>query len=286
MNKILLILFFLISAFSYSQSNIKGKVIDAETKSELPYANIGIQGTNIGTVTDKDGNFNLNLKTNLVSDDTLQFSFLGYKTNLIQISSLLNNENIIEMIPQADQLTEAVITSKKPKEKIIGRNHIGTRTLWFNFYTAGEVQDDRLGTEAGMKFNLNGDYRLKSLNFYVGSNQYDSVKFRLNIYRLDNNQPTELLNREDIIFNVGDIRSDWFKVDLNNYNIYLEEELGSFAVTIQWLESEKKAPDSKFFSIPSGINPLDTNYFREKGMSEWKSSNHNLSFYLVVDRYK
>ncbi|MBI6117894.1 carboxypeptidase-like regulatory domain-containing protein [Salegentibacter maritimus] len=285
MNKILSILFFSISAFTYSQSNIKGKIIDADTKSELPYANIGIQGTNIGTVSDKNGNFNLNLNKKLRSSDTLQFSFLGYKKKLIQISSLRNKENVVKMIPQSDKLTEVVIPSKKPKEKTIGRNHIGTGTLWFNFYTAGEVQNDKLGTEAGMKFNLNGDYRLKSLNFYVGSNQYNSVKFRLNVYRLDNNEPTELLNREDIIFDVGDIQSDWFKVDLDTYDIYLEEELGSFAVTIQWLESKKKTPDSKFFAIPLGINPLDTKYFREKGMSNWNSSNHNLSFYLEVDRY-
>lgn len=286
MNKIFLVLFFLISALNYAQSNIKGKVIDAATKSALPYANIGIQGTTIGTVSDRNGNFTLHLKKNLRPNDTLIFSFLGYKTNLIQISSLLNIENVVEMTPQADQLSEVVLPSKKPKEKIIGRNHIGTGTFWFNFYTADELQDDKLGTEAGMKFNLNGDYRLKSLNFYVGSNQYNSVKFRLNVYRLDNNEPTELLNREDIIFDVGNIQSDWFKVDLDNYNIYLKEELGSFAVTIQWLESKKKASDSKFFSIPLSINPLDTKFFREKGTSKWKSSNHNLSFYLEVDRYK
>jgi len=285
MKKTFLILTILISAINYAQSNIKGKVIDAETKSELPYANIGIQGTSIGTVSDKNGNFNLNLKKNLSSNDTLQFSFIGYKTNSIPISSLLNKENVVELIPQEDQLSEVFISSKKPKEKTIGRNHLGTGTFWFNFYIRDEEQNDRLGRELGMKFSLSGDYRLKNLNFYIGSNEYNSVKFRLNIYKLDNNIPTKLLNNKDIIFEVGDLQTEWFKFDLTDYNIYLEKELGDFAVTIQWLSSEKKNSDSKFFSIPLGINPLDTKYFREKGMSRWESSNHNLSFYLVVDKY-
>ena len=280
-----LILIILISTYNYSQSNIRGKIIDVENKTVLPYANIGIQGTNIGTVSDKNGFFNLRLKKDQNLNDSLQFSFIGYKTNSIQIATLLNRENLVEMTSKADELSEVIISSKKPRQKIIGRNHIGTGTLWSNFYIAGEKQDDRLGKELGMKFNLRGDYRLKSLNFYVGPNEYNSVKFRVNIYKIDNNQPTELMNGEDIIFEIGDIQSEWFKVDLNEYDIYLKEEIGDFAVTIQWLESDQKTSDSKFFSIPSSINPLDTKYFREKGMSEWKSSNHNLSFYLVVDRY-
>ena len=285
MKKTLLSLVILISTYNYAQPYFKGKVIDSETKSELPFANIGIKGTTIGTVSDKNGNFTLKLNGNISLNDTLQISFIGYKTNSLPLSTLTDSENVVELLPKEDQLSEVFISSKKPKEKTIGRNHIGTGTFWFNFYIRDEEQNDRLGTELGMKFNLNGDYRLKNLNFYIGSNEYNSVKFRLNIYKLDNNMPTELLNNENIIFEVRDVQSEWFKVDLTDYNIYLEKELGDFVATIQWLESEKKTSDSKFFSIPLGVNPLDTKYFREKGMSEWSSSNHNLSFYFVVDKY-
>jgi hypothetical protein len=286
MKKTLLSLIILISTYNYAQINIRGKVIDSETKTVLPYTAIGIQGTNIGTVSDKNGYFVLNFKNQLRSNDTLQFSFIGYKTNLIQIATLLNKENVVEMKPKENQLEEVVLMSKAPKEKIIGRNHIGTGTLWSNFYVRNEDQDDKLGRELGMKFSINGDYRLKYLNFYIGSNEYNSEKFRLNIYKLDNDIPSELLNNEDIIFEVRGVQSEWFKVDLTDYNLYLEKELGDFVATIQWLESNKKTPSSKFFSIPLAINPLDTKYFREKGMSEWTSSNHNLSFYFIVDSYK
>jgi hypothetical protein len=285
MTKIFLTLSLLSIYLGFAQTKISGKVIDAETKTELAFTNIGIAGTTIGTVSDIDGKFSLNLDKALRAKDTLQFSFIGYRTTSVLISQLKQTDNSIEMMPQAVQLAEVVLSSKKPKEKIIGRNHIGTGTLWSNFYIAGEKQDDKLGREMGMKFNLKGNYRLKNLNFYIGSNQYKSIKFRMNVYELEDNKPSKLLNKEDIIFDVGDIQSDWFRLDLNEYNMYLKKELSEFAVTIQWLESDKKSPDSKFFAIPFSMNPLDTKYFREKGMSEWKSSNHNLSFYLTVDSY-
>lgn len=287
MPKKLLLLFFLFLCHLQinAQTIIKGKVIDAETKTELPYTNIGILGTAIGTVSDGDGDFTLEINDTKYLKDRLMFSFLGYEDQFIPIVKLIDQNNTIELQPLADQLSEVTLTGKAPKEKTIGRNHTGTGTMWTNFYTAGETQNDRLGKEMGMKFNLRGNYRLKSLNFYIGDNEYNSVKFRLNVYQVEDNKPSVSLNKQDIIFDVGDVRSDWVSVDLDPYDIYLKEELESFAVTIQWLESDKKTPNSKFFSIPTGMSPLDRKFFREKGMADWKSSNQNLSFYLVVDKY-
>ena len=41
----------------YSQTQISGSVSDAESMSSIPGVNVIIDGTNIGTVTDFDGNF-------------------------------------------------------------------------------------------------------------------------------------------------------------------------------------------------------------------------------------
>lgn len=286
MKKSLLILFICFNTISYAQSTIQGKVIDSETKSELPYVNIGIPGTKIGTVSNQTGNFKL-YKVEGVSqlNDSLTFSYIGYKSEIIPISDFSEGNIQIEMTPEVSQLEEVVLGNKRPKRKSIGRDHKGTGTMWYNFYTAGEKQDDRLGKEMGMKFGLKGDYRVKSLNFYIGNNEYNSVKFRMNIYRVEDNIPVELINKENIVFEVGSINSDWYILNLDDYNIYLEKELGEIAVTIQWLESEKKTPKSKFFSIPAGINPLDTLFSREKGMAQWNSASRNLSFYLEVDQY-
>ena len=52
-----------------------------------------------------------------------------------------------------------------------------------NFYTYEEKGvDDRLSKEIGMKFKLQNDCKINDLNFNITSNEFSSLKFRLNIY--------------------------------------------------------------------------------------------------------
>lgn len=72
------------SVFMFSQSQdsctykIMGKVVDQDTKLPLAYANVLLQGTTIGTVTDEEGNFEI---LNLCEKEyDLVFSYIGYKS--------------------------------------------------------------------------------------------------------------------------------------------------------------------------------------------------------------
>lgn len=71
-----------ISVLSQSQDSctykIAGKVIDQSTKLPLAYANVRLQGTTIGAVTDEEGNFEI---LNLCEKEyDLEFSYVGYKS--------------------------------------------------------------------------------------------------------------------------------------------------------------------------------------------------------------
>ena len=69
----------LIGPLSYSQSNIEGMVAD-EDKQPIPFANILIEGTTIGTSADANGYFKF---TNLASGDyTIKVSYVGFKTSV------------------------------------------------------------------------------------------------------------------------------------------------------------------------------------------------------------
>ena len=60
MRKILFLIFLFISIFGFSQNaQIKGKVVDAKTGETIPGANVYLEGTTIGGITDFDGNFNI-----------------------------------------------------------------------------------------------------------------------------------------------------------------------------------------------------------------------------------
>ncbi|QMU28401.1 DUF5686 and carboxypeptidase-like regulatory domain-containing protein [Adhaeribacter radiodurans] len=62
---------------SRAQNRIFGKVTDAATGEVLPFVNVYIKNTNIGTTTDDKGTFNIKLSK---LPDSLTVSFVGYRT--------------------------------------------------------------------------------------------------------------------------------------------------------------------------------------------------------------
>lgn len=96
--------FLLCCAFGVTQAQqvITGRVID-EYNEPLPGVNILIRGTSSGTVSDADGNFNLQASTG----DVLTFSFVGYVRKEIVVSTQTNLT--ISMEPDISQLSEVVV---------------------------------------------------------------------------------------------------------------------------------------------------------------------------------
>ena len=94
-----------------SQTTISGKVISSEDNEPLPGVSIIIKGTNIGTTTDLDGNYSLNA----TSDDTFQFSYIGFITQEINIGN--QNEVNIELQPDLEQLEEVVVVGYGTQSK-------------------------------------------------------------------------------------------------------------------------------------------------------------------------
>ncbi|MCA6497788.1 MAG: hypothetical protein IM558_08640, partial [Chitinophagaceae bacterium] len=193
--------------------------------------------------------------------------------------NLVNNE--IELIPEKRQLEEVVVKFKKSKPKILGRNSKGLGLIHTNFYTYEEKDvDDRLSKEIGMKFKLQNDCKINDLNFNITTNEFSSLKFRLNIYQIENGFPTELIVEKDIIFEIKDEFKGWFYLDLKPYDILLEKQRENIAITIQWVESKKANEKSKYFSISTAMSITETSFFREKAMDKWTKSGQGLSFYL------
>ena len=84
----LLLLLFIPSAFS-QKTIVKGKVIDEKSQA-LPYVNIFIKGTTIGTVTDLDGNFSLSVE----NGQTVVAKSLGFE----DVETVINGQDFIKFI--------------------------------------------------------------------------------------------------------------------------------------------------------------------------------------------
>ena len=280
--KLYFFFFIAITLNSFSQEKvINGEIKDAENNTYLQYANIGISNKNTGTVSNSDGKFSLKIDEKINDNDFVTFSYIGYQTQTIAISKLKLPYNVIKLKPKKNQLDEVIVKFVKLEPKIIGRNLKGLGIMHANFYNYYEKDvDDRLSKEIGMKFKLKKDCKINDLNFNITSNEFRSLKFRVNFYKIENGFPTNLIVEKDIVFEIKNEFKGWFNLDLKSYEIYLDKETEDIAITIQWVESLKANGKSKYFGISTAMSATETSFFREKSMDSWKISGQSLSFYL------
>jgi hypothetical protein len=159
MNKFLLVL--LLSFLSFTSfSQIQGHVTDDKNQS-LPFVNIYIENTYVGTTSNEEGNFELSITT--PKTYTIVFQYLGYKTvkktvTIEQFPFELNATLVEEQI----SLNEVVINANENPADIIIRKTIAKRkenlekiqAYKANFYSRGLIRikdapEKILGQEVG-----------------------------------------------------------------------------------------------------------------------------------------
>lgn len=94
------------STIASAQLLITGRVIDSTTQEPLYRASVFCQGTTIGTSTDKDGYFQLPLRS---GGYDLTISYAGYQPQVIGIKESVNLP--INLVKKDNSLTEVVIKS-------------------------------------------------------------------------------------------------------------------------------------------------------------------------------
>ena len=99
---------FIVVCAGLQAQNISGLVTDSDDGEPLSGVNILVEDKNQGAVSDFDGNFTIE---NFQSGSTLVFSYLGYKTLKLKISStdLLNDNILISMEKDLSELDEVIV---------------------------------------------------------------------------------------------------------------------------------------------------------------------------------
>lgn len=123
----------------------KGEVTGADSNKALVFATIAIEGTNVSTITNSDGEFSLKVPNEIANDgmdSNVLVSFLGYRTKtipLIQFDENGNNE--IELMVSVTELPEVNIEVPKDAEALVretlkqkGENYFTDPTLMTAFY--------------------------------------------------------------------------------------------------------------------------------------------------------
>lgn len=109
-----LMLFCNIILSAQKMTSVKGHVIDAKSKETMPYVNIQFDGTNIGVTSDVDGHFYFQTSANI---SKIKISYIGYKTQLLNVKQGQANEVTIKMEEIATDLQEVVVKVDKYRNK-------------------------------------------------------------------------------------------------------------------------------------------------------------------------
>ena len=118
---------------------VSGVVKDKQTRKKLEYVNISIPGTNVGTITNNDGEFSIKVKNGLHARQ-VEVSHIGYLNGLIPG----NDKDILEctvlLEPNMNTLSEVIIRAGDPRYIVeeaiekVNKNYIATGSMLTGFY--------------------------------------------------------------------------------------------------------------------------------------------------------
>jgi hypothetical protein len=194
-------LFFISTTYIHAQEpapttiKIRGKVIDNRTLEAIPFCNVTLLGMNKGVQTDFSGNYSLTLPAGQIAK--IQFSFVGYTTQVKEINPAKQTSVNIRLKAENNELGGVTVKGKKGKYS----------------------NKDNPAVVLIRKVIANKQNNRKEHFDYYKYNQYEKLEFDLsNVNEKFRN--SKVLKRFDFIFNYLDTSSVTGTVNLG---VYLRE---------------------------------------------------------------
>ncbi len=109
-----LIVFNLVTIFSYSQVTLSGYIEEEGSGERLPYSNVYISDIEVGSSANENGFFTI--IGDIKSGMTLKASYVGYKTiSIILTNEIIDNNLEISLTPLTSTLNEVVVSTESSK---------------------------------------------------------------------------------------------------------------------------------------------------------------------------
>jgi hypothetical protein len=204
---------FLVSAIVFTISTlglaqVKGLVVD-EFDKPIPYVNIWVEGQNIGTTTEENGTFELEITPN---NQNLLFSILGFKNKQVKV------ENAKKVILSYDEnlLNEVVIYPKK-----------NTKELEIGFIENSILQAFENGPKVDVKYipflpKYKKTKYIKSVKLLTDS-RIETATIKIHFYAVDENGfPGKKLLPKDLIITVNKGNRN-NKINVEDFNLIMPE---------------------------------------------------------------
>ena len=163
-----------------SQNAIRGIVVMHADKSPIPYVNIGIPDKDIGTLTDINGNFFLDVRRSTIKNPQIKFSAIGFESVEMDYEDLLQRDSIF-MIPKNYEIENIDIKSKPLGKEVTLGKRIDKKVAEIALGSSA-----KLGYEIGTKIKIKQKVWIKSVHFGLSDSTSDSILFRVHVYEMTN----------------------------------------------------------------------------------------------------
>jgi hypothetical protein len=175
----LIALLFCICTSSFSQTMIVGKVLEKGSTAPIPYVNVSLVGTTIGTSTDESGKFTLRIDESSARRE-IKFSSIGYISATHEIDSLLalSDEIVIELAAEVTLLGEVSVDGLRLIPRDIISHAVRSIEKNYNQHPFNAEYYSRIVTQNPTS---GGVYNLESVLFgyYEGYGEKQKRKFKL-----------------------------------------------------------------------------------------------------------
>lgn len=268
MRRLLSCLLLLIVAFpAAAQSGIgrtlSGVVLDSATRRPLPYATVGVVGQPVGTVADDAGRFRLALPATVAPTDPVRFGLVGYCSRTVPVAALPAGPLTVPLPEAAVALPEATVRARGLDTVRIGTHRYKT-TLQTNF-AIGEQPGQNVGSEIRRVFQFprKGAW-LESFRCVVTSG-FDTVRLRLNLYRLRDGVPAEPLLNRPLYQELIGAKARWVTFNLRAENLFVTD--GEVVAAVEWVNHSRQ---QKTLAIPLLMPAFATHLYRYGAANRWK----------------
>ena len=237
---------------------IKGVIVDKDTKEPLPFTSIGLKNEQIGALTNEHGQFVVPAPTQNTADSLVVVA-LGYGRRAVLVKRGVAVASLtIELPKRAVALANVTVRAGKIKNLGLGSRADdpgegmiqGLPGSQYAFFVKNEKKK-RLGN-------------VRTVSFYIGENGFPREPFRVRLYKADGNYnaPNTDLLTENVVESAPQ-GGQWYTVDLTPYNIIAPEE--GFFVAMEWVVSGDKFFTTNFMDdyTPYGQIMRPTYEFKE-----------------------
>ena len=280
------ILIFIALFYSYlcRSQEISGQVKDGKSGKPIPFANIGIIGKDIGTITGLDGIFSLEL-SKATDGDTLRFSFVGYEPLNLLVNYIRKNgfPNEVLLKEEIVELKEVIVASDRLTPKMLGirRKDCYPIPLYKKITSNIPFPQPGYRHEIGTFFANNQPVYLDSIQFNFTDIQIDTVTLRINIYVYVEDHFKNVLN-EPLYINFQS-SDESQQIDVSHLGIQLES---NFLVSIENYGRINDNSLNILANFKSKGKKYPT-YYRRNTQSNWvilksKSQDFGISFLVYV----